>query len=287
MKLEFTNNKNVSAIYFELLNSGYEYYSIERDEEHIRKLNSFRHIKKEASFFKSVYREDCDVYPYWPRASMLEHASFYVDVKNKSFSDHEAYKTAVMSADNISDAQRNSAFWLWLNDFPASLAAVLNSAEFNSYFHWECDWVKHQNNLRHAELGRLSDIIEFCASKYGTAIDTVLLLLNPIKCVYSADYYLFDGTFVFSSGKFSVESVVHEYLHHVVHPSVCKLKHRIIAHKTKYPGIDSSYYLDNADNGCVNAFEEYAVRQLTACLLNGERPESVESFLLKIEEAFQ
>lgn len=74
-------------------------------------------------------------------------------------------------------------------------------------------------------------------------------------------------------------SVIHEFLHHVVHPVVTENADVVVAKKTVYQDIDDSYYLSGDDAGRLNAFEEYAVRGLTEAVLTGNYPKSVKGYL--------
>jgi hypothetical protein len=83
----------------------------------------------------------------------------------------------------------------------------------------------------------------------------------------------------FISGAFSSESVIHEFLHHIVHPTIEAHKSEIIKSNLPQIDIDKSYFVNGDDNGKINAFEEYLVRELTKSVLNGARPSELDSFL--------
>lgn len=69
----------ISAIYFALLQNGYDFYAIERDLLTVNRLDSFASSDRGAyPFFSEVRQNTCAVYPYWPRAALLETAAFYL-----------------------------------------------------------------------------------------------------------------------------------------------------------------------------------------------------------------
>ena len=103
-------------------------------------------------------------------------------------------------------------------------------------------------------------------------------VLNPIKCVYASDYHFSDHSFIFTSGDLKISSVVHEYLHTVVHPLLAGTK----TERKVYPGIDESYCLDQSEQGYRNAFEEYAVRSLTKRILRQEWPADLSDYLIHL-----
>lgn len=115
--------------------------------------------------------------------------------------------------------------------------------------------------------------------QYNSPVKDIQIVINPIKCVYSADYHMNDNCFVFSSGSFRVESVIHEFLHHVIHASILLLKDRILQPPYQYPGVDSSYYISGDDTGKYNAFEEFAVRKLTKRVMTDDYPSDLIAYL--------
>lgn len=267
----------ISAVYFCLLQNGYDYFSFGRDEEHIKTVEGFRDVNLRSVFFAETRQNTCDVYPFWPRASMLESAVFYLAADKADFSDKETYRDKIMSAANISDDERDSSFWNWVNSFPKELINIMSSSAFRKYMEWENCWIERQNNVFGDKLKELSMYIEFCVENYDSPVKTTEIVLSPIKCVYSSDYHIVGGRFVFCSGDFSLDSVIHEFLHHVVHQTVINHKKHILDSKAEFIGIDSSYYLDGKEDGILNAFEEYFVRCLTERFISQEFPKDLEN----------
>ena len=72
----------ISAIYYGLLQAGYDFYIPERSAEHIRHIMKYRNRKHQDTFFSGAKQDTCDVYPYWPRAFMMESASFFLNDNN-------------------------------------------------------------------------------------------------------------------------------------------------------------------------------------------------------------
>ncbi len=281
-ELSITNIPAISAVYFSLLQCKYDFYAIERDTLLIDKLRSFIISDcGECDFFLDVKQNTCEVYPYWPRAAMLETATFYIDIPQEQFVDFNAYKSSIMSAKNISDIEKNQLFWDWIIKFPKALKLVLRSNSFSRYLKWENDWISAQNQKLKKELGRIRDILALCKEKFNSPIHNIQVVLNPIKCVYSADYHLKDNNFIFCSGSLKEEAVIHEFIHHIVHPIVEIRKDKILCCNFTNLDIDPSYYLNNDEVGILNAFEEYIVRVLTDAIVSGDVPENLDVFLDK------
>lgn len=278
-KLSISNNTAISAIYFALLQCGYDFYSIEHDAPTVNKLGSF--IMSDSidyDFFSEVRQNTCGVYPYWPRAAMLETATFYMDLPRACFVDFDAYKSNILSAKNISDIERNETFWNWILRFPAALKDVFQSNFFSRYLEWENTWIDDQNKKHQTNLRRIEDILVPCKEKLNSPFQSIQVVLNPIKCTYSADYHLKDETFIFCSGALSEESVIHEFIHHSVHPVIENRKDEILCCNFINLDLDASYYLNGSEAGKLNVFEEYMVRKLTDKVLSGDLPENLDVF---------
>lgn len=183
---------------------------------------------------------------------------------------------------NLSDAERNQAFWSWIWGFPAALASVLDSEEFQTYFVWECAWAEQQSLIQETELSQIQRALDVCADRCASPRQEISMILNPIQCAYSADYHIDGNHLFFSSGILNPDSAVHEFLHPVVHPFVAGHKRAILQCHALYPGIDPSYYLSGDANGRMNAFEEYMVRKLTDTALTGKFPPDLELYLTEL-----
>lgn len=277
--ISITQFPKISAIYYGLLQSGYDYYSIERSLEHIDILQSFVKQDLASAFFFEAKQNTCEVYPYWPRAAILETASFYLDENNAGYQDYDSFYHSIISASNISEQERDDSLWRWIADFPNALRSVLSSDSFLAYMYWEKEWITEQNDVHRKELCLIRDCLDICISQYHTSVQDIQICVNPIKCKYSADYHLVGSSFVFSSGAFQINSIIHEFLHHVVHPVVEQHKDMIRKRRPVDARLDNSYYLLGSDAGILNAFEESVVRSLTEDVLNSEYPKNLSKYL--------
>ena len=274
----------ISAIYYALLQKGYEYYRPERKREHIRAVESFIGPGSAVpSFFDDVRQSTCQVYSFWPRAALLEEAALRL-LAGEEIGKGSAFYRRVMSATNLSDVERGPELWSWIADLPGALETVCACEGFHRYLEWEQTWVKEESLQRSETLSQLTEILLTCKKRYRSPIERVRLVIQPIKCVYASDHYRLGEEMLFCSGGLRSESVVHEYLHHLIHPCLEQVKKRVIESKTVYPGIDESYYLDGGPEGRRNAFEEYAVRRLTERVLSGDYPADLAAFLEEMAE---
>lgn len=274
----------ISAIYYGLLQQGYEYYAIERSEEHIQALQQFFHPGQSPGFFSGARQTTCQVYPYWPRAAILETATFYLQRDPARFRDWEGFRQRILSAGNLSPRERDSSLWDWIAGFPAALEAVLADEKFQRYLAWERQWLADQAQAWEPELETLRRLLKICRERYGAPGQRVRLVIQPIKCPYSADYFRSDDTFTYLSGGFRVGAVVHELLHPVLHPIVEADCGRLVPRPSPFPEVDPSYYLSGDEAGWQNAFEEYAVRALTKLVLQERYPENLSEFLTGLLE---
>lgn len=269
----------ISAIYYGLLQAGYDFYIPERSAEHIRHIMKYRNRKHQDTFFFGAKQDTCDVYPYWPRASMMESASFFLNDNNTGFQDFETLRRKILTAGNISENERGEFLWSWLEGFPRAIVAVLSDNSFAGYLEWEGEWIAGQEKIYREEMHLIQECLEICTSRYHSPVRKIRICLNPVKCVYASDYHLTEDCFVFSSGAFRTDSVIHEFLHHVVHPTVAEQKDMILKHRQVNDQLDQSYYLTGSDSGVLNAFEETVVRSLTKEIMNHKFPDDLSVYI--------
>lgn len=219
------------------------------------------------------------MYPYWPRAFTLELATFYICKNTWTYKDFNSYKQKLMNYTNISDIERNEAFWEWVKDFPSILHQVMDSHDFKTYLKWEELWINQQNILWKEELIDVQNILDACKEHYNSPISNMTIILNPIKCAYSSDYVRMESDLYFILGSFRIESIIHEYLHHVVHQYIPKYKSDILYFSSRISDIDSSYFLDGDDNGKLNAYEEFIVCKLTKDICKMDFPLNLDDYI--------
>lgn len=272
----------ISAIYFALLQCGYDYYSFERDAAHIAAVERYIGMEKSPSFFSEVRRASCEVYPFWPRAAILETAAFFLGASFDRFEDPASLVKRIESAKNIAPEEKGASLWKWLKGFPEAIKDVMNRDGFRHYLEWENEWIAEQSKTHCGELDLLEETLQICRERYRAPFQDLRVVLNPIKCVYSSDHYVCGDAFIFTSGAMRTESVIHEYLHTVVHPVL--ERETIAVRKAKYPEIDESYYLDGGESGYRNAFEEYVVRMLTQLVMKREYPSDIVSYMRDLAE---
>ena len=267
----------ISAIYFALLQTGYEFYSLERDRRLNNIIESYAGTAAAPPFFSKVKQNTCEVYPYWPRAFILETAVFYLDNDLNGFRDYDSFQRRILSAANISAEEKDAFLWDWIADFPEALKQVIHSAAFDRYLRWETEWLSEQGSRYRDELRLLDRLLAVCRKNDHSSCQNIRVILCPVKCVYSSDHHIIDSSFIFTSGDLRIGSVIHEFLHTIVHPVI---QHENSQKKKKrYPDIDDSYYLDGSQAGYENAFEEYSVRALTDLVMKQGNIPDVHTFL--------
>lgn len=280
MKIQLTLHPGISAVYYGLLQSGYDYYPIERSSEHTATVRRLLDAKADASFFAGARQSTCEPYAYWPRAFILEAAALGLE-DDGSYRDFEAFRNRIMAAPNISDTERDESLWNWLTAFPAELARMMESDGFRRCLAWEEEWIAGQKKASCEELRKIEECLGICAERYGLEVDEIRIHIDPIKCVYASDHHR-DGTrLLFTAGVLRADSVIHECLHLVVHPEVERQKKKILQHDHKDEMIDRSYFLSGDEAGMLNAFEETVVRAMTDHVLKDDYPSDLPDFIEK------
>ncbi len=274
-----SNHPAISAIYYALLQSGYDYFRLGRESKHVAAVQNFVGAKGVPAFFTNIKQSTCEVYPYWPRAAILEAATFCIKPNFEGFADFASFRNQIMSATNIADCERSNDLWDWLLSFPQALEAVLSSPHFLHYLEWEKQWIDEQNRIQECALQKMQTCLKICRELYPSPVQDIQIIINPIKCIYATDYHSNDSCFVFVSGSFQLDSVVHEFLHPVIHPYVLSMQDQILQIDHCFSNIDSSYYLSGDPTGKLNAFEENAVRCLTKRVIAGDYPANISNFV--------
>lgn len=286
ISIQFESIKEISAIYYALLQNGYSYYRFERSDEHISHIQKYAGSTNRFTFFEKVAQNTCEVYPFWPRAAILETAVFYLDGEENDYFRFNEFHEKIMSAGNISDRERDQNLWRWIADYPQALKEVMDDQGFQHYYEFEKAWLQREYE-QHQDVLLLQNLLQHKIFTDITDIDIIQLVINPIKCVYSADFHIVNGKFVYSSGCFRLDSVIHEMLHLAIHPLVEKHKKGILSIGNLNLKLDPSYYLDGDDQGRLNAFEEAVVRSLTKKVIDNENVESAEGSILQIMRSIE
>lgn len=291
MKINLTLHPGISAVYYGLLQSGYDYYPIERSPEHIEAIRHLIDAKPDAAFFAGARQNTCEPYAYWPRAFILEAAALSLKNDYSGYQDFDAFQSRIMAAPNISDSERDDSLWDWLVAFPAELARVMESDGFARCLAWEKEWIAGQKGANREELRKIETRLGTCAERYGLEVDEIQIHIDPIKCVYASDHHRDGDSFLFTSGTLRADSVIHECLHLVVHPEVERQRGKILRNDHRNEDvkwqntfsekemIDQSYFLSGDETGILNAFEETAVRALTDRIMKGDYPSDLPGFL--------
>ena len=279
MSLRPVQIPDISGIYYALLQSGYEFFSVERPPELTAALSSFKGTADVPRFFSLARQDSGGEYPYWPRAYIMEAASLFPREEMCSIY-VSALTEMIMSAPNISAQEKDSRMWEWLSDFPSALSEVTGSSGFHRYLEWERAWLAEQTERYTDDLRLLERLISRYSDVCGTDPPDMEICICPIKCIYASDCHSVGGSMLFTLGDMRADSVIHEYLHTVIHPLIEDITgydlHR------EYPGLDTTYYLGRDEKGYRNAFEEYAVRSLTDMILRQNGLPDPEAFISRL-----
>jgi len=266
----------LNAIYFGLSLSKYEYATINKHDdidEMQRRIGECRELDNAMKFFRMARGDTCEVYPFWPRVALLESALFFI--KDGTF-DISKYRNYVEGLSNITDEERDEDFFEWVKNFPVHLGQIMDNGLFK-----EIDSQLHDivYSLHIAdELDKLCDAL--ASLPMETGIHKITVLVCPIKCCHSADYFTHECGMFVMLGDFLPHSVVHEYLHLVVNPLVQEHKaHILTTLDDKGLNIDPSYYLNNDDSGLLNAFEEHIVRVAAEKISSGQEMDILHMIL--------
>ena len=263
--IDFLSDKNINAIYFGLVASGYECSDIEKPKavielsRQIRNCSGLGDVKK---YFKSARQKTCAPYPFWPRVALLESLTYFINDCDMAF---EKYRDYVNNLTNLTEEEKNEDFFRWAKDFPKHLNEIKSNDLFKNIDKQIELLVSTESAIKESEAMQI--IKSLNALDADINISKLSVTICPLKCVYSADYFLRDSTISIILGDFLPHSIVHEYMHLIVNPFIEKNREAILSlFGHKLFDIDQSYYLNNDACGFLNAFEEYIVRTASSLI---------------------
>jgi hypothetical protein len=253
LTIKITSDEDINAIYTGLVLSGYEYSHIEKSPEIIKVID---HIKEQSfssdvkRYFEHARQQTCEVYPFWPRASLLESAVFFMGSEGFMF---DKYCEYVNSCPNLTQEERNKDFFDWIITFPKYMGEIKENRIFQEINSQIQRIVNELSTVSAAGKERIIDILKALAADCDIIDFTLDVLVCPLKCVYSADYFIEDSKMSIILGDFLPHSIVHEYMHIIVRPKIDKYRAEILSlFGKKRFNIDNSYYLENDERGFIN-----------------------------------
>ena len=269
VKITISSNVDINAIYFGIALSGYEYADIDKSDDITKWLHQIRRypgLDEAKRYFSGARQSTCAVYPFWPRVALLESATFFINEKGFDYDD---YCTYVKARPNLADEEKSDDFFCWVKDFTKYLMQVKADLFFQDINRQISDKVNEISANSVEKVDMIKSRLDSLPASAASTISAISLIICPIKCVYSADYFAVGSIMSVILGDFLPHSIVHEYLHPVVHLYVQKHRERIVAYDgSKCLDLDQSYHMGNDENGKLNAFEENIVRIISDLILD-------------------
>jgi hypothetical protein len=283
--IEVMNSTAINAIYFGLIASGYSYADIQKPDEILKLIKPIRnnHLPKTINdFFSEARQYTCTAYPYWPRAALMETATFFVkDIYNPDTFDYFKYYNEVMKYTNLIESERDGHFWSWIKEFPYMLKGILLDKRFQKIDEYIKKWISEESKSYENKIAKIEQSLIKLVVSEGKEVQPIKVIISPLKCVYSADYKVSYEKLFVVIGDFLPHSIVHECIHPIVHPHIIDLRSDILqCIGSKIYNIDKSYYLNKDEDGLINAFEENIVRRVTELVVDGDYNISIRSLLM-------
>lgn len=273
--IEVINSTTINAIYFGLIKSSYSYADIQKPDEILKLINvikEYRLPKDILNFFSETYQTTCNTYPFWPRAALMETATFFMnDLCDPDSFDYSTYYNKVMNLPNIIESERDDHFWNWIEKFPYILKCILLDENFQEIDKCVEKWITANFETFEKKIDIIEQSLKELMDREGKEIQPIKVIISPLKCIYSADYQVSEGKLFVVLGDFIPHSIVHECVHPIVHSYIIDFNVDILKYfGRKIFNIDKSYYLNQDEDGFLNAFEENVVRRVTELIVNGE-----------------
>lgn len=215
--INIKSNIYISALYFLMLNGGYDYYKFKKDKDILNSIESFRVIKNE---YKKIVEklEITDGRPnsFWPNLFIAECLMFNLDSNGKIIS-MENFLDYIKNRNNI-DFKDISLFEIESNSINIQniISKIIKTEEFKEYYKFAGEFITQTIEKNKLALIDVTNIIESINNEFGTKFESVNIILDPIKCIYSADPYYEENTINIILGEFNKLSIYHEFVHIIV-----------------------------------------------------------------------
>lgn len=280
-RFDIISEPRIAAIYFGLMQGGYEYFSAGKAREDVKLWESWAKmpVSYDTSFFTEARQATPGIYPFSPRAAALEMASFYVDMQNGIFTDEEACLRKIRVSGIIKERELPD-FTTWIMGFPKLMKSVMQCEGFASYINWEESWLKQQAKPHKQKLQKYDDVISYFSKKCNPTVSNAFIVYCPLKCTFVSDYFAEGDTLYFISGMLRLEAALKEFLHLMLHPLVQKHSDAICSLRNLHRlRVENTNYGDNNDQAKLAIFEEYAVGELIGLVEENRYKVELEKFL--------
>lgn len=287
-RFELISEPRIAAIYFGLMQSGYEYYSAGKAQEDTRMWESWAKlpVSYDVSFFQGARQVTTGIYPFASRAAALEIATFFVDAQNGVFGDEETCLRKIHVSGVLKEREA-ADFQSWVKGFPKALQDVMHCEGFGRYLQWEENWLKQQARMNKGSLQKCDDVASYFIKKYDTSVQNVSVVYCPLKCAFASDYVVENGTLYAVSGVLRLEAVLREYLRLLVHPFIMKYSDAITSLRNLHRlHVENANYGDKNDQAKLNTFEAYTVKELMALVEENRYKVELDKFLPALIKPF-
>ena len=260
-------NKKLFACWCGLIVSGYDLYD-NSDNEIIYlcdKIKQELYGNEIANFFAFAKTEKIECNPYFPRASNLSVYCFF-----ESVTVDEYYSFLELCGD---DEHKKHEFKEWIKLCDKYINLIITNPLFENLF-------LEYNQIVKSKFGITDSIVNSIKNelhKYDLCSEIKLCVApNLLQSPFLTDYVYIDNNLYIICAKFSVESIVHEYLHIFAKNYKDIFKNKILESKISVDinceeMIKKGYMSDFTNKSKTHAEEELLVRELTKLICRNIR----------------
>jgi hypothetical protein len=274
-------NQSVFDVYLGLTAAGYNLANPIRANAITEVISTEDWPQATLGYFGKARIDDGRVNPYWPRGSILTSISYLTECYEMG-TNQESIRSYLETLGNIAPSERDQDIVQWAMVLPEQKRILRCSSRYSAIFFEYAKTIER-------EVGKngysYSQRVDSAKSKLARLLPSLSLsvctVLNPLQADELVDIVEISNSVCVITSRLRPEAYVHELVH--VHidallkewvPIISARKHLLDAVYESM--LYSSYAWDRSASSWVNVFIETLVRCLTAWILVGNAPASIE-----------
>ena len=221
-------NKNIFTVFVGLIASGYDLVDKNCNCEIIKHIDMIEFGEEINSYFRQAKTGSCEVNPYWPRAFLLSLAGLHISEQAPfKYKDFDRLKNYIYDLENINPNEIGEETFSWLEQLPAKLQLIQDKTEFqelwNNYLSVAKEGLESYNFIVSEAITGIIDTFNISPDE----LPQIVVIPNLLQAPQATDYVIYENIIYIIKAKPDKESVIHEFLHHILGTKLKEQRERI------------------------------------------------------------